>query len=142
MPSASGKIINHFIGLVAFAFVGFVIAIIYLLIVGRMFGRGSGMDGLALAASIVTFPMLAAMCGLLGWVPLWLLHNRRLGRMSAARALLLGLLLGLVVSLITAGGNGFVLRGGAPLFNYFFTLIVAGGAVCHNWIVLRSPARA
>jgi len=142
MPSTSAKIINHFIGVVAFALVGFGVALFYLLIVGRMLGRGSGMDGLALVASIVTFPFLAAVSALLGWIPLWLLYNHRRGRMSAGRALLLGALLGAVICMIFVGPGGFVLRGGAPLFNYFLILILAVGGALHNWIVSRSPARS
>jgi hypothetical protein len=129
MPSNNAKLINHFIGVIAFPLAGFAVAILYLLIVGTVLGRGSGMDGMALAASIITFPFLAGACGLLVWVPLWLLYDRRLGRMSAGRALLLGALLGLLVSMLIAGPGGFLLRGGSPLFNYFFPVILAAGGV-------------
>jgi hypothetical protein len=139
MPSTSAKIVMHAVGLLAFVMIGVGVAILYLLIVGRMLGRGG--DGFGLTASIFVFPILAFTSGLFCWLPLWLLHNYRVGAMPASRAGLLGLIVGVLISIVIAGPNGFALSGGAPMFSYFTMVITTLGGVVHNWALSRHSAR-
>jgi hypothetical protein len=134
MTANSDKIVKHFVGIAAFVLIGVGVAILYLLIVGRLLGRGG--DGFGLAASLFLFPILACTSAVF-W---WLLHNHRWGAMPAVRALLLGAAIGAVVSIAVAGPSGFLLRGGAPLFNYFLILILALGGLVHNWVMARPGA--
>ncbi|MEX2303936.1 MAG: hypothetical protein WD733_23525, partial [Bryobacterales bacterium] len=109
-----------------------------ILIVGKLLGLGG--DGFGLAGSIVTFPLLACTSALFCWLPLWLLHKYRVGPMPTSRALLLGLTVGLLMAFIVAGPNGFMLSGGAPLFNYFLIMLTTAGGVVHNWALSRDTA--
>jgi hypothetical protein len=129
----------HTVGLVAFVMIGIAVAILYMWIVGRVLGRGG--DGFGLVGAIVTFPMLAFTTGLFCWVPLWLLHNDKFGPMSVSRAALLGLIVGLLVSIVVAGPSGFTMRGGSVLFNYFLMLLTTLGALVHNWALSRDSAK-
>jgi hypothetical protein len=134
----SGKVVRHIVGVVAFVMIGVAMAFLYLLIVGKLLGRGG--DGFGLTAAILMFPILAGSAVLFCWLPLWFLHHHRLGAMSPGRALLLGSAIGALIAIVIAGPSGFALRGGAPLFNYFLILIVASGALVHNWVVARGAA--
>jgi hypothetical protein len=138
VTSNSDKIVKHFVGIVAFVLIGVGVAMLYMLIVGKLLGRSG--DGFGMAASIVLFPILACTTGVFCWLPLWLLHNHRWGAMPSWRALLLGAAIGAVVSIGIAGPGGFLLRGGAPLFNYFLILIVALGGLVHNRVMARPGA--
>jgi hypothetical protein len=138
MTAHSDKIVKHFVGIVAFVLIGVGAAILYLLIVGKLLGRGG--DGFGLTAALFMFPILACTTGVLCWLPLWLLHNHRWGPMPALRALLLGAFIGALVSMVIAGPGGFLLRGGAPLFNYFLILILALGGLVHNRVMARPGA--
>lgn len=112
---------------------------LYLFVVGKLLGRGG--DGFGLTASIFMFPILSFTTGLFCWLPLWLLYAYRVGPMSTSRALLLGSIVGLLMGFAIAGPRGFVLRGGAPLVNYFVILLATAGAVVHNWAASRDTAR-
>jgi hypothetical protein len=128
----------HTVGLVAFVMIGIAVAILYMWIVGGVLDRGG--DGFGLVGAIVTFPLLALTTGLFCWVPLWLLHNHKFGPMSVSRAALLGLIVGLLVSIVVAGPSGFTMRGGSVLFNYFLMLLTTLGALVHNWALSRDSA--
>jgi hypothetical protein len=133
MPS--NQLVRHFVGIAAFVMIGAAVAMAYLLVVGRLLGRGG--DGFGVTASAMAFPVLAGTSALLCWLPLWLLHQHRWGTMPPGRALLLGATIGAVIALVIGGPNGFLLRGGAPLFNYFLIGMLAAGAFVHNWILER-----
>jgi hypothetical protein len=60
--------------------------------------------------------------------------------MSVSRAALLGLIVGLLVSIVVAGPSGFTMRGGSVLFNYFLMLLTTLGALVHNWALSRDSA--
>ena len=138
MSSNSNKIVKHFVGIVAFVLIGVGVAILYMLIVGKLLGLGG--DGFGLVGVIVMLPLLACTSAVFCWLPLWLLHNHRWGAMPAGRALLLGAAIGAIVAFVIAGPNGFLLQGGAPLFNYFFILMLAAGGLVHNWVMARPGA--
>ena len=135
MPSSSNQVVKHFVGIVAFVMIGVGVAILYLLIVGKLLGRGG--DGFGLTASAAAFPIFAGTSAVFCWLPLWLLHNHRWGVMPAARALLLGAAIGAALAIVIGGPTGFLLRGGAPLFNYFLILLLAAGGFVHNWVLAR-----
>ena len=130
MPAKSNKIVQHLVGVVAFVLIGLGVALLYMLIVGKLLGRGG--EGFGLTAAILTFPLLACTSAVFCWLPLWLLHNHRLGVMPPGRALLLGGLIGAVIAVVIAGPGGFLLSGGAPLFGYFLILMLAAGGFVHN----------
>lgn len=138
MPNSTPKIIQHLVGLAAYIMIGVGVGILYLWIVGNLLGLGG--DGFGLVGAVVTFPILAFTSALFCWLPLWLLHNYRVGSMPTSRALLLGLTVGLLMAFVVAGPNGFLLRGGAPLFNYFLIVLTATGGVVHNWALSRGTA--
>ncbi len=135
MPANKHKIVPHLVGIVTFVLIGVAVAIFYMLIVGKLLGRGG--DGFGLVGAIFTLPVLAGTSAIFCWLPLWLLHNHRLGTMSPQRALVLGAGIGALVAIVIAGPNGFMLSGGAPLFNYFLILMLAAGAFVHNWVLTR-----
>jgi hypothetical protein len=138
VPAPGNKIVQHLVGVMAFVLIGVGVAMLYMLVVGKLLGRGG--DGFGLAASIFTFPLLACTSAVFCWLPLWLLHYHRLGAMSPGRALLLGAVIGAVVAFVIAGPGGFLLQGGAPLFNYFLILMLAAGALVHNWVASGKAA--
>jgi hypothetical protein len=135
MSNKTPKIIMHLVGLAAYIMIGVGVGILYILIVGKVLGRGG--DGFGLSASIITFPLLACTSALFCWLPLSLLHNYRVGSMSTSRALLLGFTVGVLMAFVVAGPNGFMLSGGAPLFNYFLIMMTTAGGVVHNWALSR-----
>lgn len=124
------------LALVLFVVIGFVVAIAYLLLL-KSLGRGGGMDGLALAASLVMMPAAGGLFGAVFWLPFTLYRESKERPVGAAAALGLGLVVGLVLSLFFAGPGGFRLRGGASLLNYFLPLITALGSWAGTIVVNR-----
>ena len=124
------------LALVLFVVIGLVVAIGYLMLL-KSLGRGGGMDGLALAASLIMMPAAGGLFGAVFWLPFTLYRESKGTPLNASSALALGLGVGLVVSFLFAGPSGFRLRGGAPLMNYFLPLIAALGSWAGTMIVNR-----
>jgi len=116
------------LGIVAAAAVGFGIAILYLLILRKVVGIGRGMDGLALAASLMLFPIVSGLLGPVTWLPLMLWRKSKGLGVSGALTLGAGALVGLLAGLVFTGAAGFKLSGGAPAMNYAFPALGACGA--------------
>jgi len=124
------------LALILFVVIGLVVAIAYLLLL-KSLGRGGGMDGLALVASLFVMPAAGGLFGAVFWLPFTLYKDSKGTPLTASNALALGLGVGLVVSFLFAGPGGFRLRGGAPLFNYFLPLIAGLGSWAGTIIVHR-----
>ncbi len=135
MPKRSAPL-SLVLALVLFVVIGLVVAIAYLLLL-KSLGRGGGMDGLALVASLFVMPAAGGLFGAVFWLPFTLYKDSKGTPLTASSALVFGLGVGLVVSFIFAGPSGFRLRGGAPLFNYFVPLIAALGSWAGTIIVNR-----
>ena len=124
------------LALVAFVVIGLALAIAYLILL-KSLGRGGGMDGLALVAALVVMPAAGGLFGAVFWLPFTLYRDSKTQPLTALSALVLGLVVGLVVSFLFAGPSGFRLRGGAALFNYFLPLIAGVGSWAGTLIVNR-----
>ena len=87
---------------------------------------------------IVTMPMLGLFMGA-AWIAADFFLTRRTRRsISAGRAALYGVLLGLIVGMMMAGFRGFTMAGGSTLFNYFTMGIGGMGAWLHRRLAGRT----
>lgn len=126
---------RHVLALLIFPVVGFVVAIVWLIITTKVFGIGT--TGFGNAAVIFVLPVLGAAIGIFLWLPLWFVHDRKLGRPGVMRAFLFGLALAGVVSLVFMGPSGFTTRGGAALLGYALLAMCAIAAAGHAAILRR-----
>lgn len=137
VPAPQPKLIaSTLVSACASAVLGLVVAILYLVILRKVTGVGRGMDGLALAASLVVFPIAAAIFALV-WTGVSLWRRGKGAPPSVSGALLAGGGIGLLAGLVFAGANGFQLKGGAPAFNYAMTVLGAVGAATFELVAKR-----
>ena len=136
MRAVKTLILAHVVSAVAAGFVGIGFALAYILVCKNLFGFGhGGVDGVALAPSIVVFSTASTAFVLLIWSPVTTLWWRRSGLLKSSSVLLLALGLAFVASMIWAGPSGFTTRPGTALFNYFVIPMFALGAVIDWWLV-------
>ncbi len=129
----SGTILRHLVGLILFPVVGFAVAVIWVFVLTKIFNIGR--DGFGLGAGMVVFPVMGLIYGLLLWLPIWIIHNRRWGEMRSMRAILIGLVTGFFIALVLAGLRGFTLAGGSELFGWATIVLTSTGAWSHNKIL-------
>ena len=129
------------VGLMASALLGLAIAIAYLVLLRKVGGVGSGMDGLALAASLFLFPIASFAMTAILWTPFWLWRRSKNKPTTVLFAVIAGALMGLFVGFFFSGFGGFRLRGGAPAFNYAFTALGAFGSGAFQLIARKMGAR-
>lgn len=126
---------RHALALLAFPVIGLVVAILWLIVTTKVFGIGT--TGFGNAAIIFVLPVLGGAIGAFAWLPLWFLHERKFGPVGAGRAVLFGLVLAGLISLVFVGPSGFSTRGGAALFGYAILATTALAALAHvailNW---------
>lgn len=115
--------------LLAFPIVGFLGAIPYIFLIGRVLGRGD----LALVAAIVVLPIFATVCGVIWWLSLGFLE-RRGEAWSGGKRLLLAAVVALLAGIVLAGPRGFTLAGGSELVNWALLLVVSAGALLYGWM--------
>jgi hypothetical protein len=135
MNPTLSKILAHLLGYVLWFGIAIGVSIAYVLIVTRVFGVTGGPFGLA--AALFSFPLMIILFAVVIWLPFWLFHRFKWGKMSHGRAFLFGLLGGLLLSIFIAGPRGFTLAGGSELVNYALTAGVMLGAVVHNAVAER-----
>lgn len=126
---------RRILGLLAFPVAGFVWAIGYLFLMGRVLDRGS----LALVGAVITFPLFGFVCGL-AWIGAVALLERGGMRLTATRATGLALCVALLAGLLVSGPRGFTLAPGSELFNVFLLLIAGSGALV-AWRIDRGRVR-
>jgi hypothetical protein len=137
-PDSNQKtFLSALLGVAAAAALGLVIAFAYLIVMKQVQGGPRGMDGLALAASIVIFPVAAGMFTALAWAPLWWWRRTKGRPLGTFVSLILGTALGLVIGFAMAGPGGFRMTGGAPAFNYAFMAPCGGGALVFQMVTGR-----
>lgn len=136
MNPTLSKLLGHLLGLVLWLAIAIGVTIAYILIVTRVFGVTGGPFGLA--AALISFPLMIMFFAGGGWLPVWLFHRHKWGKMSHGRVLLLSLAGGLILSLLIAGPRGFTLAGGSELVNYALTAGVVLGAFAHNAVAERA----
>ncbi|MEZ5396984.1 MAG: hypothetical protein R2724_29975 [Bryobacterales bacterium] len=136
MPAQPKLIASTLVSACVSAALGLGVAILYLIILRKVTGVGRGMDGLALAASLVVFPVAAAIFALV-WTGVSLRRRGKGAPPSVRGALLAGGAIGLLAGLVFAGPNGFKLHGGAPAFNYAMTVLGAVGAATFELVAKR-----
>lgn len=129
------NILRHALGLLAFLVISVVGTIGYVILM--LHGFNVGRTGFGLAGAIIIIPIWALALGVLAWLPVMLMHERRRGAMSQARAALFAGVIAFVFSIIVFGPPGFGLRGGAPFLGYAMVIIVILGALAHNAIARR-----
>ena len=134
LRSSLRKLAPHLLGLVGFFVAGIINGLIYMLIVNKLLGLGG--EGCGNAAAVVTFPLFGLSVGS-AWMLLWVVHEQVAKRMALHRVIILGLALGLFASLIVVGPDGFALRGGSALINYFLIDLTGGGAIIHHLLLDR-----
>lgn len=133
--TAKSMIGRHILGLLLFPVIGLAVAAAWLSFTAKVLGIGT--TGFGNAAAIVVMPVWAIGMGLLVWLPWWLFHNKKWGAMGAGRAILSGVVGGLLVSMILMGPSGFTTRGGAAVMGYAVVVIMAVGGLIHNAILNR-----
>ena len=136
MNPTLSKLLGHLLGYVLWLVIAIGVSIAYVLIVSRVFGVTGGPFGLA--AALFSFPLMIMLFAVVVWLPAWLFHRSKWGKMSHGRVLLLSLGGGLILSLIIAGPRGFTLAGGSELVNYALTAGVVLGAFAHNAVAERA----
>jgi len=133
--TAKSTIGRHILGLLLFPVIGLAVAAAWLSFTTQVLGVGK--TGFGNAAAIVVMPVWAIGMGLLVWLPWWLFHRKKWGAMGAGRAILFGVLGGLLVSMILMGPSGFTTRGGAAVMGYAVIVILTVGGLVHNAILNR-----
>jgi ABC-type Fe3+-siderophore transport system permease subunit len=98
---------------------------------------GVGTEGFGVGAVVIVLPVYSIVFGLLVWLPLWFLHNRFMGEMSARRALLIGLAIGFVVAILLSGLRSFGPSPGAEYFGWAILAVLGIGGWTHNKIIHR-----
>ena len=129
-------VLTVLIGVAVSAVFGFVTAVGYLIFMRTVAGVGRSMDGLALVASVVVYPVLAAIFSLI-WTAFSIWRRAKTGPPGFGKALFLGALTGLLSGLIFAGPSGFKLTGGAPAFNYALVVLGAGAALIFELLAAK-----
>ena len=127
-PANPNLVLRALLGVAAAGGAGLVVAIAYLIFMKQVMGVARGMDGLALVASLVLFPVAAAAITGFLWLPFALWRNSKGKPPTALAALMIGASMGLFAGFVMAGPGGFKLTGGAPAFNYAFTALGSLGA--------------
>jgi len=131
-------IVGHLVGAVVAALIGLLAAILYMFVEKTILGHAKqGMDGLAMVATLIVFPIANGVFTLLLWAPTSMLWQRKKGLPSGRNSLLAGLALGFVVAMIWAGPSGFTTRGGASLYNYYLIPMFGLAALVDTWFVRR-----
>lgn len=134
MSPRNKLVIANLVSAFGFIIVGFMTGVAYLLIVGKVLGKGG--DGFGLGAAVITFPILAAL-GSIVWIVFDLAYRRRMKVLNVKATMLYAAVLGLFMSLLIAGFRGFTMHGGSTLFNYFVIAFMLIGALQHRFLVSR-----
>jgi hypothetical protein len=122
------------LALLLFPLVGFVGSIGYVLLIGKVLGRGD----FVLFAAVFVFPVLTLVCGALWLAIVRLWESRSQRHTSTMRAVGVSIAVALACGLVIAGPRGFTLAGGSELVNVFLLVTVPIGAVLHRKV---APSR-
>ena len=128
-----GMVLRHMVGLILFPAIGFVVAILWLMFVTKVLGIGQ--TGFGLAAVVVVLPIYAIGFGVLAWLPIWILYDRKKGQMSSLTALIIGLVTGFILVLVVAGFRSFGPAPGAQYFGWALLAMTTIGGWSHNKIL-------
>ncbi len=129
----SGTVLRHLVGLILFPAIGFAVAFLWLMFVTRVMGISQ--TGFGTGAAVVVFPIYASVYGLLIWLPIWFLYDRKRGQMSSRAAILIGLGTGLILVIVVAGFRSFGPAPGAEFFGWAILAITTIGGWSHNKIL-------
>ena len=129
----SGIVLRHLVGLILFPVFGIVVAFLWLQLVTRILNIEQ--SGFGVGAAIVAFPIYAILYGLLIWLPIWGLYNRKRGEMSSRTAIMIGLVTGMILVIFVAGFRSFGPAPGAQYFGWAILAITTIGGWTHNKIL-------
>lgn len=136
------RIVRIILGIVAAGAAGLFVAAAYLMLMRQVMGTGRGMDGLALAASLLVFPVASALMTTVIWLPFTLWRHGRNRPVNAMTAIGVGALVGLAIGFVFSGPGGFKLTGGAPAFNYAFAALGCLGALAFHGVTRKAVSRS
>lgn len=130
-----GRALKHVGGLLLFPVIGLGVSIVWLIIVTQILGLGK--EGFGFAGVLIAIPIYAFGFGLLVWLPVWLIHDRKFGVMSPLRSILIGLIAGFILAILLAGLRSFGPAPGAQYFGWAILAVTSIGAWAHNKILNR-----